>query len=121
VRLPALCARSEQGNEFERALTVCVLNKAPQEEAKVLMETSEHHVGPFAQVGRRHPRIWLGPIPRGRRPHAGELSPCIAWVRACLLCEARSCPHSPHLVSWPQQEVQTGHSSSWTALVMRQG
>ncbi len=48
-RLLALCARLERGNEFDRALTVCVLNKAPQEDAKVLKETFDHHVGPLAQ------------------------------------------------------------------------
>ncbi|MBN1341637.1 MAG: AAA family ATPase [Phycisphaerae bacterium] len=48
-RLLALCARLERGNAFDRALTVCVLNKAPQEDAKVLKETFEHHVGPLGQ------------------------------------------------------------------------
>jgi hypothetical protein len=39
----------ERGNAFDRALTVCVLNEAPQEDAKVLKERFEHHVGPLAQ------------------------------------------------------------------------
>ncbi len=44
-RLLALCARLERGNEFERALRVCVLNKVPQEDAKVVQETFDHHIG----------------------------------------------------------------------------
>ncbi len=48
-RLLAPCARLVRGNAFDRALTVCVLNKAPQEDAKVLKETFEHHVGPLGQ------------------------------------------------------------------------
>jgi len=48
-RLLALCARLERGNDFERALQVCVLNKAPSEDAKVLTETFDHHVGPLAK------------------------------------------------------------------------
>ena len=48
-RLLALCARLERGNDFGRAITVCVLNKAPQEDRKVIAETFDHHVGPLAQ------------------------------------------------------------------------
>jgi cobaltochelatase CobS len=44
-RLLALCARLERGNEFPRALQVCVLNKVPSEDRKVLKETFQHHVG----------------------------------------------------------------------------
>ena len=47
-RLLALCARLERGNEFPRALQVCVLNKVPTEDQKVIAETFEHHVGPLA-------------------------------------------------------------------------
>jgi len=50
-RLLALCARLERGNDFQRALQVCVLNKAPQEDAKVLKETFDHHVGPMGKAG----------------------------------------------------------------------
>ena len=49
-RLLALCARLERGNDFIRALEVCVLNKAPQEDGKVLRETFQHHVGDMAQL-----------------------------------------------------------------------
>ena len=52
-RLLALCARLERGNEFSRALEVCVLNKAPQEDGKVLRETFAHHLGDVAQVKTR--------------------------------------------------------------------
>ena len=45
-RLLALCARLERGNDFQRALTVCVLNEAPQEDVKVIHETFDHPVGP---------------------------------------------------------------------------
>jgi hypothetical protein len=38
----------ERGNELPRALSVCVLNKVPQEDRKVIQETFEHHVGPMA-------------------------------------------------------------------------
>jgi cobaltochelatase CobS len=48
-RLLALCARLERGNEFKRALTVCVLNKVPPEDVKVIQETFDHHLGPMAQ------------------------------------------------------------------------
>ncbi len=44
-RLLALCARLERGNVFSRALAVCVLNKAPAEDRKVIQETFDHHVG----------------------------------------------------------------------------
>ena len=47
-RLLALCARLERGNDFQRALAVCVLNKVPAEDQKVIAETFEHHVGPLA-------------------------------------------------------------------------
>jgi cobaltochelatase CobS len=47
-RLLALCARLERGNEFPRALHVCVLNKVPQEDRKVIAEAFQHHVGPLA-------------------------------------------------------------------------
>lgn len=49
-RLLALCARLERGNEFPRALAVCVLNKVPAEDQKVIAETFDHHVGPLAQA-----------------------------------------------------------------------
>ena len=48
-RLLALCARLARGNDFQRALTVCVLNKVPQEDEKVIRETFDHHLGPMAQ------------------------------------------------------------------------
>ena len=48
-RLLALCARLERGNEFKRALTVCILNKVPPEDVKVIQETFDHHLGPMAQ------------------------------------------------------------------------
>jgi len=48
-RLLALCARLDRGNDFDRALTVCVLNKVPPEDVKVIRETFDHHVGPLAQ------------------------------------------------------------------------
>ncbi|HOW73762.1 MAG TPA: AAA family ATPase [Phycisphaerae bacterium] len=48
-RLLALCARLERGNEFPQALQVCVLNKVPPEDRKVIGETFEHHVGPLGQ------------------------------------------------------------------------
>ena len=48
-RLLALCARLERGNEFPRAMQVCVLNKVPDEDRKVIAETFDHHVGPLAQ------------------------------------------------------------------------
>jgi len=48
-RLLALCARLERGNEFTRALQVCVLNKVPAEDVKVIQETFDHHLGPMAQ------------------------------------------------------------------------
>jgi len=46
-RLLALCARIERGNEFPRALQVCVLNKVPDKDRKVISETFDHHVGPL--------------------------------------------------------------------------
>ena len=49
-RLLALCARLERGNDFPRALGVCVLNKVPDEDQKVIGETFDHHVGPLAQA-----------------------------------------------------------------------
>jgi hypothetical protein len=48
-RLLALCARLERGAEFSRALQVCVLNKVPPEDRKVIGETFDHHLGPLAQ------------------------------------------------------------------------
>ena len=51
-RLLALCVRLERGNEFHRALEVCVINKAPTEDAKVIEETFDHHVGPLAKRGK---------------------------------------------------------------------
>lgn len=48
-RLLALCARLERGNDITRALTVCVLNKSPQEDVKVIQETFDHHLGPMAK------------------------------------------------------------------------
>ena len=48
-RLLALCARLERGSDFQRALNVCVLNKVPPEDRKVIGETFDHHVGPTAQ------------------------------------------------------------------------
>lgn len=48
-RLLALCARLDRGNDFDRALIVCVLNKVPPEDVKVIRETFDHHVGPLAQ------------------------------------------------------------------------
>lgn len=48
-RLLALCARLERGNEFKRALMVCVLNKVPPEDVKVIQETFDHHLGPMGQ------------------------------------------------------------------------
>jgi hypothetical protein len=49
-RLLALCARLERGNELPRALQVCVLNKVPQEDSRVIRETFEHHLGPLGQA-----------------------------------------------------------------------
>ncbi|HSA28868.1 MAG TPA: MoxR family ATPase [Phycisphaerae bacterium] len=48
-RLLALCARLERGSDFRRALAVCVLNKVPPEDRKVIGETFDHHVGPVGQ------------------------------------------------------------------------
>jgi cobaltochelatase CobS len=48
-RLLALCARLERGNTFYRALSVCVLNKVPVEDSRLIRETFEHHMGPVAQ------------------------------------------------------------------------
>ena len=48
-RLLALCTRLARGNDFPRALAVCVLNKVPEEDRKVIAETFDHHVGPLAQ------------------------------------------------------------------------
>ena len=48
-RLLALCARLERGNDLPRALAVCVLNKSPQEDVKVIRETFDHHLGPLGQ------------------------------------------------------------------------
>ena len=44
-RLLALCARLERGNDFQRALQVCVLNKAPSEDSRV-MRCPTSHKGP---------------------------------------------------------------------------
>jgi hypothetical protein len=49
-RRSALCAHLERGNEFQRALAVCVLNKVPTEDMKVIQETFDHHVGPLGQA-----------------------------------------------------------------------
>lgn len=49
-RLLALCARLSRGNDFKRALQVCVLNKVPPEDMKVIQETFDHHLGPMAQA-----------------------------------------------------------------------
>ena len=51
-RLLAMCARLERGSELPRALEVCVLNKAPQEDTKVIRETFEHHLGPRMKENR---------------------------------------------------------------------
>ena len=48
-RLLALCTRLERGNDLPRALAVCVLNKVPQEDATVVRETFDHHLGPIAK------------------------------------------------------------------------
>ena len=48
-RLLALCARLKRGNDFIRALNVCVLNKVPPEDVKVIQETFDHHLGPMGQ------------------------------------------------------------------------
>jgi len=48
-RLLGLCARLERGNDFKRALQVCVLNKIPPEDVKVVQETFDHHLGPIGQ------------------------------------------------------------------------
>lgn len=48
-RLLALCARLERGNDFKRALQVCVLNKVPPEDVKVIQETFDHHLGTMGQ------------------------------------------------------------------------
>ncbi len=52
-RLLALCARLERGNDFERAMRVCVLNKVPQEDVKVIRETFDHHIGPTKDIPRQ--------------------------------------------------------------------
>jgi len=39
----------ERGNKFARALAVCVLNKVPAEDRKVIEETFQHHIGPLMQ------------------------------------------------------------------------
>jgi hypothetical protein len=49
-RLLALCARLERGNAVQRALGVCVLNKAPGEDVKVIRETFDHHLGPMLKA-----------------------------------------------------------------------
>jgi len=49
-RLLAFCARLERGNDFQRAMQVCVLNKAPDEDVKVIRETFDHHVGALGQA-----------------------------------------------------------------------
>jgi len=45
----ALCARLERGNDSQRAMAVCVLNKVPEEDRKVIAETFDHHVGPLGK------------------------------------------------------------------------
>jgi hypothetical protein len=47
--LLALCARLARNNDFPRALTACILNKVPQEDAKVIQETFDHHVRPMGK------------------------------------------------------------------------
>ena len=49
-RLLALCVRLARGNDLERALTVCVLNKMPPEDIKVIRETFDHHIGPLGKA-----------------------------------------------------------------------
>lgn len=49
-RLLSLSARLGRGNPFNRALEVCVLNKVPPEDRRVIRETFEHHVGPLAKA-----------------------------------------------------------------------
>lgn len=48
-RLLALCARLARGNDLQRAMATCVLNKAPEEDRKVISETFDHHVGPLGK------------------------------------------------------------------------
>ena len=36
-------------NDFPRALQVCVLNKVPAEDKRVIEETFDHHVGPLGR------------------------------------------------------------------------
>ena len=45
----ALCSRLDRGNDLQRALQVCVLNKVPAEDQKVIAENFEHHVGPLGK------------------------------------------------------------------------
>jgi cobaltochelatase CobS len=52
-RLLALCARLERGNDVKRALSVCVLNKAPTEDVKVIRETFDHHLGPMLKASQQ--------------------------------------------------------------------
>ena len=40
----------ERGNEFSRALQVCVLNKVPRGDSHVIRKAFEHHVGPMGQA-----------------------------------------------------------------------
>jgi cobaltochelatase CobS len=49
-RLLALCTRLQRGNAVQRALDVCVLNKAPGEDVKVIRETFDHHLGPMLKA-----------------------------------------------------------------------
>lgn len=53
-RLLALCTRLERGNDLPRALAVCVLNKVPQEDATVVRETFDHHLGPLAKNDQKN-------------------------------------------------------------------
>ena len=45
---PPVVSRVERGNDFQRAMAVCILNKVPDEDRKVISETFDHHVGPLA-------------------------------------------------------------------------
>lgn len=53
-RLLALCTRLERGNDLPRALAVCVLNKVPQEDATVVRETFDHHLGALAKGDQKN-------------------------------------------------------------------
>ena len=79
--------RLERGNEFPRALQVCVLNKVPAEDRKVIQETFEHHVGPN---GAGQGIIVTG-LPANRRSHARRQ--CDRWrarLGVSYECHARA-------------------------------